>query len=251
MKGLEIIIGTYQINEDGSFTEQGGSNLIVTLLPNIYDRYGKDLVPSDFTELVDLLDIDNLTGEQLAKDIRRFVFIAGQLVEMDIQTLLVGGSITYTDKLQNIYNIIDALLSIEMIKPKDDEIFAWVVNYVGTKLEGTIKLEKVTPEQFKDIKWLDEGVVAKAVVKEIIEFLKDNNLTSTSELQKFIEDQKFLSDDFITDVNANAIINILQELLKLKTLECLSPIFFQAIVNQLAESGTIDNFWNGELSGEH
>lgn len=122
MKGLEIIIGTYDIAYDDDdkaiFTEKGGSNLIVALLPNIYARYGKELVPSDFTELVELLDIENLTGEQLARDIRRLVFIAGQLVEMDIQTLITGGSITYTNKLRNMYNIVDALLEIEMIKPK-------------------------------------------------------------------------------------------------------------------------------------
>ena len=249
MKGLELIIGTYELSEDGSFVEKDGSNLIVTLLPNIYDKYGKELVPSDFTELVELLDIDNLTGEQLASDIRRFVFIAGQLVEMDIQTLLVGGSITYTDKLQNIYNIIDALLGIEMIKPKDDEIFAWAINYLGTKLEGTIKLDKVTPEQFKDIRWLEEGEIAKSVVKNIIKFLEDNELTSTKELIDFVENEKYLETSFVTEANANAVIDILRGLLQLKTLECLSPVFFQAVINQVVESGTIEDFWNGNITG--
>lgn len=253
MKGLEIIIGTYDIAYDDDdkaiFTEKGGSNLIVALLPNIYARYGKELVPSDFTELVELLDIENLTGEQLARDIRRLVFIAGQLVEMDIQTLITGGSITYTNKLRNIYNIIDALLEIEMIKPKDSEIFAWVINYAADKFQDVIKLDKVTPEQFEDIKWREEGAIAKDVIRNIIKFLESNKLTSTEELGDFIRNQGYLESSFVTETNANVVIEILRGLVQLKTLECLSPVFFQAVVNQLVEAGTIEDFWNGNITG--
>mgnify|MGYP001045403505 CR=1 FL=1 len=253
MKGLEIIIGTYDIAYDDDdkaiFTEKGGSNLIVALLPNIYARYGKELVPSDFTELVELLDIENLTGEQLARDIRRLVFIAGQLVEMDIQTLITGGSITYTNKLRNMYNIVDALLEIEMIKPKDSEIFAWVINYAADKFQDVIKLDKVTPEQFEDIKWREEGAIAKDVIRNIIKFLESNKLTSTEELGDFIRNQGYLESSFVTETNANVVIEILRGLVQLKTLECLSPVFFQAVVNQLVEAGTIEDFWNGNITG--
>ncbi len=250
MSGLELLLGTFERDENQAFIEKDGSNLIVTLLPNIYDKYGKDLVPAEFSELVDLLGVDDLTGDALASDIRKLVYVARQLVDMDIQTLFVGGSIKYTDKLENMYNIIDALFSVQMIRPNQNAILAWTLNYVGEKLENTIKLEKVTAEQFEGLDLDSEGEIAKEVITNVVKFLEKNELTTTEELLTFINNQDYLTTNFVTEENASEVINILEGLTNLKLLECLSPVFFQALVNRLVENELIEDFWEENITGK-
>lgn len=250
MNGTEILLGTFVRDEDGNFIETGGSKLVETLLPYVYDSFLKDLIPADFVELTEILDLDNLTGEQLARDVKRLVYIAGQLVEMDLQTILVGKPIVYTDKLENIYNIIDVLLDIDMFKPCGNEVFAWTINYLADHLAGQYNIEHVTAEDFASVDWQMEATIAKEMITEIIDFLEVNDLVSTDQLQEFIQNGDYLNDTFVTNDNANRLLSILSHFTSLNTIECLLPVLFQAVVSELEDKQIIEDFWRGSLTGE-
>lgn len=250
MSGVEIIFGTYEINEDGTYVETKGSKLVAALLPSIYVKYLRPLVPEEFKELLDIIDIETLSSETLARDVKRLVYIAGELVEMDAQTLLSGGSVVYTDKLENFQHIIDALLDIEMFKRCGNEVFAWTINYLADKFAGKLNIEKVSAEDFKDVDWKQEGATAKAVIKEIINFLEVNDLQNTEKLIQFFKDKTYMHVSFVTTENVNTMLNIVNTLLDLQTIECVLPIAFQVGVNQLITANIIEeDFWNGELTG--
>ncbi len=250
MSGVEIIFGTYEINEDGTYVETKGSKLVAALLPSIYVKYLRPLVPEEFKELLDIIDIETLSSETLARDVKRLVYIAGELVEMDAQTLLSGGSVVYTDKLENFQHIIDALLDIEMFKRCGNEVFAWTINYLADKFAGKLNIEKVSAEDFKDVDWKQEGATAKAVIKEIINFLEVNDLQNTEKLIQFFKDKTYMNVSFVTTENVNTMLNIVNTLLDLQTIECVLPIAFQVGVNQLITANIIEeDFWNGELTG--
>jgi len=250
MKGVEILFGSFEISEDGSFVETNGSKLVEALLPSIYVKYIKPAIPAEFKELLDILAIENLEGATLARDIKRLVYIASELVEMDVQTIIAGGSITYTDKLENIDHIIDVLLDIEMFKSCGNEVFAWVINYAADKFGQSLNIEKVSAADFENVNWTKEGETAKLVIEMIIDFLKENNLESTNDLVEFIKDKKYLDTSFITTINANKALDIVKNLLELQTLECLLPTVFQAAVNHLVKQEIIEkDYWNKSLTG--
>ncbi len=251
MNGVEIILGTFERDEAGNFVETTGSKLVEALLPDVLSKYLMDLVPDDFKDLVEIIDLENMDGALLASDVRRLTYIAGQLVEMDIQTLLVNSSIVYTDKLENVYNIIDALLGMEMLKPCGDEVFAWIINYATKKLLPNIEVDEVTPEDFANVNWTNEAQIAKELISELIDFLERNELESTDKLIEFIKEKKYQTTAFVTTENADAIVKILNKALELSTLEAIAPIAFQVLVNQLITSEIIpEDFWEGNLTGE-
>lgn len=251
MSGVEIVLGTLEKDENGNFVETSGSKLVEALLPNIMSTYVIKSIPEEFKGLVEIVDLENLDSALLASDVRRLTYIARQLVEMDLQTIFVNGSIVYTDKLENVYNILDALLGMEMLKPCGNEVFAWIINYVSDKFLAQYNIEEVTAEDFEGVDWAVEAETAKALITQIIEFLEVNNLESTAELIDFINEKGYLTTSFVTTENANRVLEILNTALELNTIEAIAPIAFQVVVNQLVSNNVISkDFWEGSLTGE-
>ena len=251
MSGVEIVLGTLEKDENGNFVETSGSKLVEALLPNIMSTYVIKSIPEEFKGLVEIVDLENLDSALLASDVRRLTYIARQLVEMDLQTIFVNGSIVYTDKLENVYNILDALLGMEMLKPCGNEVFAWIINYVSDKFLAQYNIEEVTAEDFAGVDWAVEAETAKALITQIIEFLEVNNLESTAELIDFINEKGYLTTSFVTTENANRVLEILNTALELNTIEAIAPIAFQVVVNQLVSNNVISkDFWEGSLTGE-
>ena len=252
MNSIEIILGTYEKLDDGSVVEVSGSKLVETLLPSIYAKYIKGLIPADFEELVEILNIENLPAEDLASDIRRLVYIAHELVAIDIQNVIVGKPIEYVASLESMYNVIDALLSIKMFGPCGNEVFAWVINYAAEKFAGQLNIEKVSADDFADVDWAAEGTTAKLLITKLVDFLKVNGLRNTEQLMEFIKNSEYLTTEFMTVENINDLMDVVSTLLDLQVVEVVIPVIFNAVVNQVAsgENAVIKNFWNNELSGE-
>lgn len=251
MAGLQIILGTFEIDEEGNLIEKDGSKLIEALLPNIYATYLKKLIPDEFAELAEILKIEDLTGKQLVSDLKRLVFAANELIQMDVQQLLVGGSVNYVNNLEHLYNIIDVISEIEMLKPCGNEVYAWVINYASDKLATSlgVTIEKVKAEDFAHIDWESEINIEKELIKDIVEFLEVNGLNTTEDLTSFFKNGDYASTNFVTDSNATKLLNILEKMTKLQTLDPLLPVIFQAGVNYLVKQNIIEDFWNGQLTG--
>lgn len=250
MDGTSIIFGTFEILEDGTFKEVEGSELVAKLLPAVYAKYIQPIIPENFKSLMEILNIEELDSDILVSDVRRLVYIANQLVEMDIQTILVGESIVFTDKLEYIDNIIDALLDIQMFKSNGNEVFAWTINYLVDTLAKDFGIEKVSASDFANVNWQNEAATLKRVIENLISFLIENNLSSTDKLKNFINSKKYSDTSFVTTDNANKILDIISEVLNSQTVEVLLPVVFQVVVNQLVKSDIVDkDYWNHTLTG--
>ena len=252
LDAVEIILGTYERQSDGSTVEIKGSILVETLLPSIYSKYLKDLVPEDFKELVnEIIDIESLPGEVLASDIRRLVYIADQLILMDIQEMLVGKPLNYVASLTYIHNIVDALLNIKMFEHCGNEVFAWVINYVAEKAAGEIIIDKVSGEDFANVDWALEGETAKQLITDLVVFLKENRLTTTEELIDFINNKEYQTTGFVNVDNVNKILSIGNRLLSLQTIEVVLPIIFNGVMTHIGnlENPIVPNVWENNLTG--
>ncbi len=252
LDAVAIILGTYERQPDGSTVEVKGSILVETLLPSIYEKYLKDLIPGDIRGLVDILNIEELPADELASDVRRLVYIAKQLTLLDAQGLLVGDSVNFVAGLDYIYNIIDALYGIKMFAGHGNELFAWIVNYASRKFAGGLNIEEVTPEDFENVNWGKEGETGKALINKLVIFLRDNNLSTTEDITNFLNDKGYTKPEFVTVENANNLLDIISTALDLQTIDSVLPVVFQAVMNNLEkqENSPIKNFWKDGITSE-
>lgn len=219
LEGIQILFGSYPDNEEV------GSKLIEALLPSIYDTFieGKDLIPEEFKDIIAELDVTNASGELLVRDIRRLIFVAEQLIEMDAHTLLNNGDmfISTPEAVNAIHRILDALHDIELIKGHESQTLAWGVNYLANKLE--INVDEVTDE-FNDVNWLEQNEVYKEIFADIATLLRNNEILTYNELLEFIRNKEYNTSKFITDQNVNDVLDILDRLVDVEVIDAIVPL---------------------------
>lgn len=219
LEGIQILFGSYPDNEEV------GSKLIEALLPSIYDTFieGKDLIPEEFKDIIAELDVTNASGELLVRDIRRLIFVAEQLIEMDAYTLLNNGDmfISTPEAVNAIHRILDALHDIELIKGHESQTLAWGVNYLANKLE--INVDEVTDE-FNDVNWLEQNEVYKEIFADIATLLRNNEILTYNELLEFIRNKEYNTSKFITDQNVNDVLDILDRLVDVEVIDAIVPL---------------------------
>lgn len=219
LEGIKILFGSYPDNEEV------GSKLIEALLPSIYDTFieGKDLIPEEFKDIIAELDVTNASGELLVRDIRRLIFVAEQLIEMDAHTLLNNGDmfISTPEAVNAIHSILDALHDIELIKGHESQTLAWGVNYLANKLE--INVDEVTDE-FNDVNWLEQNEVYKEIFADIATLLRNNEILTYNELLEFIRNKEYNTSKFITDQNVNDVLDILDRLVDVEVIDAIVPL---------------------------
>ena len=219
LEGIKILFGNYPDNEEV------GSKLIEALLPSIYDTFieGKDLIPEEFKDIIAELDVTNASGELLVRDIRRLIFVAEQLIEMDAHTLLNNGDmfISTPEAVNAIHRILDALHDIELIKGHESQTLAWGVNYLANKLE--INVDEVTDE-FNDVNWLEQNEVYKEIFADIATLLRNNEILTYNELLEFIRNKEYNTSKFITDQNVNDVLDILDRLVDVEVIDAIVPL---------------------------
>jgi len=219
LEGIKILFGSYPDNEEV------GSKLIEALLPSIYDTFieGKDLIPEEFKDIIAELDVTNASGELLVRDIRRLIFVAEQLIEMDAHTLLNNGDmfISTPEAVNAIHSILDALHDIELIKGHESQTLVWGVNYLANKLE--INVDEVTDE-FNDVNWLEQNEVYKEIFADIATLLRNNEILTYNELLEFIRNKEYNTSKFITDQNVNDVLDILDRLVDVEVIDAIVPL---------------------------
>lgn len=219
LEGIQILFGSYPDNEEV------GSKLIEALLPSIYDTFieDRDLIPEEFKDIIAELDVTNASGELLVRDIRRLIFVAEQLIEMDAHTLLNNGDmfISTPEAVNAIHRILDALHDIELIKGHESQTLAWGVNYLANKLE--INVDEVTDE-FNDVNWLEQNEVYKEIFADIATLLRNNEILTYNELLEFIRNKEYNTSKFITDQNVNDVLDILDRLVDVEVIDAIVPL---------------------------
>ena len=245
LNGIKILFGSYPDHEEV------GSKLIEALLPSIYDTFveDKDLIPNEFKDIVEELDVTNASGELLVRDIRRLIFVAEQLIEMDAHTLLNNGDmfISTPEAVNAVNSILDALHDIELIKGHESETLAWGVNYLANELD--IKVDEITDE-FNDVNWLEQNEVYKEIFADIATLLRNNEILTYNELLEFIENKQYNTSKFITDQNVNDLLDILDQLVDVEVIDAIVPLAVKYGINVLDDKSGIGADYINDFTSE-
>ena len=227
------------------------SKLVEMLLPSLYNKYVVEgnLIPADYQGLVDILQIDGLTGEQLLGDIRRIVYIADQAVLLNAQEFLSNGELLLDNAILD--NILDAVKDIHMFEGVGAEIIVWVFDkFVQPKLaEKDINVE-LTVEDLNGISLREDVDLFKAVLHGVSDFLIANKLTNINELKQFVDNKEYTKEPFVSVENGVALVNILTNLTKLQSIELVLEIVFPVMLEKLDDKFDV-TFWKQQnFTGE-
>lgn len=248
LNGLKALLGSYPDNDETS------SKLIEVLLPAIYGQYvdGKDIIPSDYKELIDELDIANATGEQLTSALRRLIFVAEELVKIDAQSLLDGGDMEIASEkaIDSFKGILDALHDIELFRGHEAKVLAWGVNFVAKQLK--INVDPITDE-FDNVDWLGQNEVYKDILDDLGLFLRNNDIITLNQLKDFIKDKKYNTSEFITKENMNDLLDIVDKVVDVQVIDAVMPLVVKYGVQLLNDRNVINldyvkDFTNEEIN---
>ncbi len=242
LDGLEVLFGSYEENTNGS-------NLITALLPEIYDKFieEKNLIPNDFIEIVNELDVTNATGKVLAHDISCLVYVLQQLVSVNAQSYLDNGSVEINEQLATtINNIIDALHDIELIRGHEKETLAWGVNYVAKTLK--VEIDAVNTD-FENVDWQGQKEVYKEIVTDIVNLLVENKVTNVNQLKDVVKEIIDGKSKYVTDENATEFLHILDKIADVQVIDAVLPLAIKVVVKTLDEKGLTLDYLN-EFTGE-
>ena len=224
-ESAQILVDSLQILFGDHEAQTEGSKLAANLIKPLYHQFAADKVPADFKELVDTIDIDSFTAEELASDIRTLVYIADELVEFGVFGALddKAGSIHFASNFAagNGENIIRALAEINIIERRTNEILAYALNFAVAKYNESAEakggqalvIEKFEASDFANVVWADEvNRVVEAYIGAV-ELLEANGLTTVDEIKAFATEKDYLKEEFLTKENGHAVINIVEPLL--------------------------------------
>lgn len=246
LEGIEVLFGSY---EDEGYE---GSKLIETLLPSIYDKFIEEgnLIPADFEEIVEILEVSDASGAELTNLLRCLVYIVEELVALDAQSLMdpKGGNMEISTEaaVQGFTNIIVALHDIELFKGHESEALAWIVNYVGKSLNIDIE---ATVHDFSNVDWEQQQFAYIEIIEDLAEFLANNEIETLKDLVLFVKDGKLTATDFITKENAIAVLDILDKIIDLEVIDAIAPLLVKYGVKVIGEAG-LDLSYINDLSNE-
>lgn len=240
INAIQQLVGDYEYEGTPYLTY---SHLVELLLPDLYDKFvveGK-LIPADFQGLVDILNVDNLTGEQFLGDIRRIVYIADQAVLLNAQEFMSNGELLLDNAILD--NILDTLPTIHMFDGNGPELIVWVFDkFLKPTLDKQSINVEITVEDFEGIDLKAEVEPLKVVLHGISDFLIANKLTNLNELQQFVKNSKYTKAPFVSVENGNALVEILTNLTKLQTIELLLEVGFPVVLEKLSAQFDV-TFW--------
>lgn len=241
LNAIDTLFGAYE-DENAK-----GSVLVATLLPTLYDKYveAANLIPEDFQEIVDMLDVTNASGESLMHDISCLTYIVDLLVEMQALNLVNNGdfNISSDRSAEIMCEIIDVLYDINLFKGNETATVEWVVNYALEKLNIEIdlndELDSITSED-----WLVQKEQFKAVILDVVALLNNNDaapneyhIYTYKELIKFIEDQGYLSEKFIQPNTIKEITSLLRDIIDIKVFNVVLPVIVKEVVYMVEDLG--------------
>lgn len=237
VQSLKQVFGAYG-------EEQTGSQLIIALLPLIYDEFveDKNLIPDEFKDIVDELDVTNATGKTLAHDISCLLYVVEELVKVDAQSYLDKGDITINEAFAiAMNNVIDALHDIELIHGHESATLTWGINYVAKQLKLEIE---ATRNDFGNVDWQGQKEVYKEIVNDLVTLLMNNNITHVSQLNSVVKDILAGKSKYVTDESVNDLLNILDRIADVQVIDAVLPLGIKFAVKLLDEKGIAVEYLN-------
>lgn len=232
---LQCLFGDYEV--EGS----NGSKLISVLLMPLYNKFAADKIPAQFKELVDSLRLESFTQEEISSDIRTIVYILDELVDFGLFGVLDGklGSVSFAGNaaLNSGENVIRAFADINIVERRIGEILSFAINYAvdtynkgaASKGQPIFVVEKLYPEDFKHIVWDNEVDALVESFQALVTFLHANTFTQVVQIERFINNKEYLTEEFLTEENAHLLIDAIEPLAGLQII----PVLVSAAENQI------------------
>ena len=136
-------------------------------------------------------------------------------------------------------NVIDALHEIELINGNESETLTWGVNYVAKLVKVDVTASKY---DFEGIDWQAEKANYKDIINDIVDLAIANNIKDYKQLVEVIDGIIKVTDTtYVTDANANKLLNILDKIVDVKVIDAIIPLAVKFGVKTLGEKGyTVD-----------
>ena len=235
---VQVILGDY-----GQDPVTTGSALVTNLISPLYEQVLKDKIPADYAELVESLKLEEFTSEELANDVRILAYVADQLVEFGIFELPYGGAVQFASNFAEAQseNILRAIANINILEKHPGEILAWAVNFAVSKYNATaakpIEMDELTAADFAHVVWSKEVNLVVNAFQELIQVLNDNNYTQSGQIEAFIVNKVYLTEDFLTIKNGNELLDIVENLVQLQIIAPIVKAADDFIYSTLLEKG--------------
>ena len=232
--GLQVLFGDYE-------TKAPGSGLVTVLLHPIYNQFLAEKLPAQAAELLNIIDINKFTPEELTSDVSAVVYLVDQLVEFNVLSVLLGkpGDINFEagHALPNAVVFFDTLGEINVLSRRFPELLAYGINFAVEKVnagqaakgKNPLFISNVRAQDFDHVVLAEELDLISQVVCGAIRFLNDNAITQVVHLNQFIQNKEYLTEEFLTEENGNALIDVIEPL----TQSNILPVVVKAAEKQI------------------
>ena len=240
---LKALLGEY----DGT-SSVDGSQIIEVLLPEAINTFVLDLIPEQFAELSEILNLQYAHPRLLAEDVRKILYVAEILIDEQVQLYFKEKDYNFANGAEAIQTVVNTIFNLNMINGSEAELVAWALNYVQSSAK--LNVETFTPEHFANVDWDLEVANINELLADIIKFTNINKISSVNELIRFINEKGFLSDDFLEEINYKVLVEVIEDVFNLQLVEELLPVGLEYAL-KLAKEKDLDLSFLGEtMTGE-
>ena len=242
LNALDELFGAYE-DENSN-----GSKLAAALLPSLYDKYVEEagLIPSNFQEVIDILDVTNASGESLMHDVSCLAYIVDKLVELKALDAINGNDFDISSKEATVVinEIIDVLYDINLFKGNETEFVEWAVNFAlgqtNLEIDLTEALNTITSKD-----WLTQKDEFKSIINKVTALLRNDNgdanteyhINTYNELLSFIKNKEYATEKFLQPHVINELTDLLDELVDIKLFKVVIPVVAEYGLNKLKDKG--------------
>lgn len=231
---LDVLFGKYSVSDSNVISETDGSKLVEKLLPEAYSKYIKGIIPDALKELVEVIKLDEQTGEDLMSDVRHLIYSANVLTTINAQTYITENDYDFSNALEGINKIIDATFDMHCITGNEASLVTWGVNKLATKMNSSVR---VSEEDFASVDWKNEVSGIKVVIGDILEITNANDLSTVEKVKKFVKDKQYLDKKYYTDNNAELVFVLFEDVVKLNAIDQVLPTVLNFALEKLEEKG--------------
>ena len=240
---LKVLFGEY--SAAGSVD---GSQIVEAILPEVINKFVIKLIPEQFAELAEILNLENAHPRLLADDIRKVLYVAEILVDEQVQLYFKENDYNFAGGAEALQEVISTIFDLNMVHGSEAELVAWALNYV--QKSAKLDVEVFTAEHFANVDWELEVDLINELLADVIKLTNINKVSTVNSLINFIKEKGFLSDDFLEEINYKVVVEIIEDVFNLQLVEELLPVGLEYAL-KLAKEKDFDLSFLGEtMTGE-
>ena len=240
---LKVLFGEYSA---AGYVD--GSQIVEAILPEVINKFVIKLIPEQFAELAEILNLENVHPRLLADDIRKVLYVAEILVDEQVQLYFKENDYNFAGGAEALQEVISTIFDLNMVHGSEAELVAWALNYV--QKSAKLDVEVFTAEHFANVDWELEVDLINELLADVIKLTNINKVSTVNSLINFIKEKGFLSDDFLEEINYKVVVEIIEDVFNLQLVEELLPVGLEYAL-KLAKEKDFDLSFLGEtMTGE-